>query len=80
MHGERMVKRTFAPGFRIELHQKDLGLALGNARALGVHMPATAAAQQLMNSCEAIGGSGWDHSALVRAIELASGFEIGTGG
>ena len=77
VHGERMVKRTFAPGFRIELHQKDLGLALASARALGVHMPATASAQQLMNTCEAIGGKGWDHSALVRAIEVASGFTIG---
>ena len=42
VHGERMIKRTFAPGFRIELHQKDLNLALDGARALGVALPNTA--------------------------------------
>ena len=47
VHGERMVRRTFDPGFRIELHQKDLNLALGTARALGVSLPNTATAQEL---------------------------------
>jgi 2-hydroxy-3-oxopropionate reductase len=77
VHGERMIKRTFDPGFRIELHQKDLNLALTGARALGLGLPATALCQELFNSCAAHGGSGWDHSALVRARELASNFEIG---
>ena len=45
-----MVKRTFAPGFRIELHQKDLNLALEGARTLGLSLPSTALAQQLFNS------------------------------
>ena len=69
VHGERMIKRTFDPGFRIELHQKDLSLALAGARAMGVSLPNTATAQELFNSCVANGGSKWDHSALVRALE-----------
>src|SRR5574342_625401 len=67
VHGERMVKRTFEPGFRIELHQKDLNLALQGARTMGVSLPNTATAQELFNSCTASGGAKWDHSALVRA-------------
>ena len=77
VHGERMVKRAFAPGFRIELHQKDLNLALASARELGVSLPNTATAQELFNSCAAHGGKGWDHSAMVRALETMANFEIG---
>ncbi|MGH8847926.1 MAG: NAD-binding protein, partial [Polaromonas sp.] len=69
VHGERMIKRTFAPGFRIALHQKDLNLALQGARALGVALPQTAIAAQLMQSCVALGHGQADHSALVRALE-----------
>lgn len=77
VHGDRMVKRTFDPGFRIELHQKDLNLALSSARALGVSLPNTAMAQELFNSCTAHGGKTWDHSAMVRALEKLANFEIG---
>lgn len=70
VHGERMVKRTFAPGFRIGLHQKDLNLALQGARALGVALPQTAGAAQLMQACAANGMQDLDHSALVRALEI----------
>ncbi|QEZ44850.1 2-hydroxy-3-oxopropionate reductase [Cupriavidus oxalaticus] len=77
VHGERMIKRTFDPGFRIALHQKDLELALSTARQLGVGLPNTASCQQLFNVCHGLGGSGWDHSALVRAIEHLSSFAIG---
>src|SRR5450830_583851 len=69
VHGERMIKRTFDPGFRIELHQKDLSLALAGARALGISLPNTATAQELFNSCTANGGAKWDHSAMVKALE-----------
>jgi 2-hydroxy-3-oxopropionate reductase len=77
VHGERMVRRTFDPGFRIELHQKDLNLALATARALGVSLPNTATAQELFNACVAHGGRAWDHSAMVRALEGLANFEIG---
>jgi 2-hydroxy-3-oxopropionate reductase len=76
VHGERMVKRTFDPGFRIELHQKDLNLALSNARAMGLSLPNTATAQELFNACAAHGGSAWDHSAMVRALELLADHEV----
>ena len=77
VHGERMIKRTFDPGFRIALHQKDLNLALGTARALGVSLPNTAMAQELFNACAAHGGQAWDHSAMVKALETLANFEIG---
>ena len=77
VHGERMVKRTFDPGFRIALHQKDLNLALSTGRSLGVSLPNTATCQELFNACAAHGGAAWDHSALVRALEKLANFEIG---
>ena len=76
VHGERMIKRNFDPGFRIELHQKDLNLALSTARNLGLSLPNTATCQELFNACAAHGGKAWDHSAMVRALELAADFTI----
>ena len=76
VHGERMIKRTFDPGFRIELHQKDLNLALSGARALHISLPNTATCQELFNACAAHGGSAWDHSAMVRALEMLASHEI----
>lgn len=77
VHGDRMVKRTFNPGFRIGLHQKDLNIALAAARQMGISLPNTATCQELFNSCTAHGGSGWDHSAMVKALETLANFEIG---
>ncbi|TFZ05193.1 2-hydroxy-3-oxopropionate reductase [Ramlibacter henchirensis] len=77
VHGERMIRRAFEPGFRIGLHQKDLKLALSSARQLGLAMPNTATAQEMFNACVAQGGQAWDHSALVRALERLSNFELG---
>ena len=77
VHGDRMVKRTFDPGFRIALHQKDLNLALSTARQIGVALPNTATCQELFNACAAHGGSAWDHSAMVRVLEKMANFEIG---
>jgi 2-hydroxy-3-oxopropionate reductase len=79
VHGERMIKRSFAPGFRIRLHQKDLGLALAGARELGVALPQTANAAQLMQACAANGMADLDHSALVRALELLAQHEVAKG-
>jgi len=76
LHGERMIKRTFEPGFRIELHQKDLNLALSNARKLGLSLPNTATAQELFNACAAHGGAKWDHSGMVRALEVLANHQV----
>jgi 2-hydroxy-3-oxopropionate reductase len=76
VHGERMVKRTFDPGFRIELHQKDLNLALSSARALKVSLPNTATAQELFSACQAQGGGKWDHSAMVKALEALANHQV----
>ncbi len=76
VHGERMIKRSFAPGFRIELHQKDLNLALAGARALGMALPQTAGAAQLMQACAAHGWQGLDHSATVKALELMANHDV----
>jgi 2-hydroxy-3-oxopropionate reductase len=76
VHGERMIKRTFDPGFRIELHQKDLNLALQGARALSLSLPNTATTQELFNAAAALGGKGWDHSGLVRVLEHLAGHPV----
>ncbi|MES2972704.1 MAG: 2-hydroxy-3-oxopropionate reductase [Pseudomonadota bacterium] len=80
VHGERMIKRTFNPGFRIGLHQKDLNLALAGARTLGVALPQTAGAAQLMQVCAANGMQDLDHSALVRSLELMAAHEVAKAG
>jgi 2-hydroxy-3-oxopropionate reductase len=76
VHGERMIKRTFNPGFRIKLHQKDLNLALQGAKEIGVSLPQTANAAQLMQACAAHGMGDLDHSALVKALELMAGHPV----
>ncbi len=76
VHGERMIKRTFNPGFRIKLHQKDLNLALQGAKALNVSLPQTAMAAQLMQTCAANGLAEMDHSALVQALELMANHPV----
>jgi 2-hydroxy-3-oxopropionate reductase len=79
LHGERMIKRNFDPGFRIELHQKDLNLALQGARSLNLALPNTATTQELFNSAAALGGKGWDHSGLVRVLEHLARHEVAKG-
>ncbi len=76
LHGERMINRTFAPGFRIELHQKDLALALSAGKDLGVALPNTASTAQLMAACAAMGGKAWDHSGLVKALEAMAAHKV----
>jgi 2-hydroxy-3-oxopropionate reductase len=79
VHGERMLKRTFDPGFRIELHQKDLNLALQSGKAVGAALPNTATVQELFNTCVAHGLGQMDHSALCHAVEIMSDHSISTG-
>ena len=79
VHAERMIKRTFAPGFRIRLHQKDLDIALEAAREMGMSLPNTALAQQMFSAVAGAGGADLDHSAIVQAIERLAGTEVAPG-
>ena len=76
IHGDRMIKRTFDPGFRVALHQKDLNLALSTARSLGVSLPNTSTAQELFNACSAAGDGARDHSAMGCALERLAQHEV----
>ena len=76
VHGERMIKRTFKPGFRVGLHQKDLNLALQAARSLGLALPQTAGVAQLMSVAQAHGWDALDHSAVVKALELMGNHSV----
>ena len=73
VHGERMIKRSFDPGFRIRLHRKDLTLAVDAAKSLDLALPNTAATQQLMNAAVARGDGDKDHSGLIRTLEAMAG-------
>jgi 2-hydroxy-3-oxopropionate reductase len=77
LHGERMIKRTFNPGFRVRLHQKDLNIALQSARSMGLSLPNTATAQELFNALAAQGGSELDHSSIVTVLEKLANHTIG---
>ncbi len=77
VHGERMIKRSFDPGFRIELHQKDLNLALGSARSMGVSLPNTATVQELFNACAAQGDAKRDHASVVKVLEALANHHLG---
>jgi len=77
VHAERMINRSFAPGFRIALHQKDLNLALQSAKELGVALPNTASAQQLFSAVAAMGGDQLDHSGMIQALETLAAHKIG---
>jgi 2-hydroxy-3-oxopropionate reductase len=76
VHGERMIERNFQPGFRVELHQKDLNLALAGAKELGISLPATSTCQQLFNAVVAAGGAALDHSSMVTALETLAAHQI----
>jgi len=76
LHGERMIKRNFAPGFRIRHQQKDLNLALQGARSLGLSLPNTATTQELYNALAAEGNSNLDHSALVLVLEKMANHKV----
>jgi 2-hydroxy-3-oxopropionate reductase len=76
LHGNRMIERRFAPGFRIRHQQKDLNLALQGARALGLSLPGAAVAQELLNAVAAQGDIDLDHSALVLALEKLANHKV----
>ncbi len=71
----KMLERAFEPGFRIDLHHKDLGIVTAAAREAGVATPAAALLAQLMGSARANGDGGLDHSALYRGVARLSGVD-----
>jgi 2-hydroxy-3-oxopropionate reductase len=77
VHGGRMIRNAFEPGFRIELHQKDLDIALSNARAMGISLPNTASVQEMFNACVAHGDAKLDSAAVVKVLEKLANHEIG---
>jgi 2-hydroxy-3-oxopropionate reductase len=77
---EKMLGHSFDPGFRIELHHKDLGIALAAGREYGVTLPVTAVVDQMLETLKAKGRGDRDHSAILTLIEDSSGHEIGNRG
>ncbi len=77
VHAEKMIQRQFKAGFRVDLHRKDLKLALNAAQELGISLPSTATAMQLFNSCAAQDeGGSQDHSSMIKALELAANHQL----
>jgi 2-hydroxy-3-oxopropionate reductase len=77
VHGNRMLQRNFAPGFKVKLHRKDLAIALNTAREIGMSLPVTANVAELMNALIAHGGADLDHSALVTVLEELANYQVG---
>ena len=75
---EKMLEHSFDPGFRIELHHKDLGIALAAGREYGVTLPVTAIVDQMLETLKMRGKGDRDHSAILTLIEESSGHEIGS--
>lgn len=76
VHGKRMTSGNFEPGFKVNLHQKDMTSALDTARQIGVALPGAAGFQQLLSSCMAQGGADWDHSAVIKILEQCANHSI----
>jgi 2-hydroxy-3-oxopropionate reductase len=70
---EKIVAAEFTPGFRIELHDKDLGIVAATSREEGIVLPLTSLVSLLMASARANGDGGLDHSALVRGVRRLNG-------
>ena len=77
---EKFFSHDFEPGFRIELHHKDLGIALAAGREYGVALPVTAIVDQMLEALKAKGRGDRDHSALLTLLEEGAQHEIGEGG
>ena len=76
LHGQRMLDRNFEPGGRVRLHKKDTEIAMSMAKELGMYLPGTSLVSQLWNTVAAHGGLDWDHSSLVKVLELMSETEV----
>jgi 2-hydroxy-3-oxopropionate reductase len=79
LHGQRMLDRNFTPGGKVHLHKKDTEIAVEAAKQLGIYLPCNALLSQLWNSVTAMGGSEWDHSSIVKCLEMLSATEVTPG-
>ena len=77
MRGPTMIAGNFQPGFRVDLHRKDLGIALATGRATGVPLPVTALVGQLYESVADLGRGDLDHSALITLYQELARFQLG---
>lgn len=73
---DNFLDRDFAPGFRIDLHHKDMGIVTDAARTVGAALPVGAVVANLVASLRAQGDGGLDHSALLRGVERLSGLPV----
>ncbi|MCL2733168.1 MAG: 2-hydroxy-3-oxopropionate reductase [Actinomycetia bacterium] len=73
---DNFLHRAFAPGFRIDLHHKDMGIVTDAARSVGAALPVGAVVADLVASLRAQGDGGLDHSALLRGVERLSGLPV----
>ena len=73
MRGQTMIERSFTPGFRVDLHRKDLAIALASSRSTATPLPVTALVSQMYDAVSANGGGQLDHSALITIIDQLSG-------
>ena len=76
LHGERMIKREFAPGFKIRLHRKDLAIALNAGKEFGVPLPVTAQVHEMLNALMVAGKGELDHAAIVNYVEALAATEV----
>jgi len=77
LKGQNVITRKFAPGFRVDLHRKDLNIAMNVGKTTGVPLPVTALVQQLFEALAVAGRGGLDHSSLVTIYEDLANFQIG---
>jgi 2-hydroxy-3-oxopropionate reductase len=75
LHGQRMTERNFVPGGKVRSHKKDIEIVMSVARELGVYVPGTALLSHLWNAVAAQGGLDWDHSSLIKVLEMMSKVE-----
>lgn len=76
LHGQRMTNRNFVPGGKVRSHKKDIEIVMAVAREIGVYLPGTALLSHFWNALAGQGGLDWDHSSLIKVLEMMSQTEV----
>jgi 2-hydroxy-3-oxopropionate reductase len=76
LHGQRMTDRNFVPGGKVRSHKKDIEIVMAVAREIGVYLPGTALLSHLWNALASQGGLDWDHSSVIKVLEMMSQTEV----